>query len=286
MDAHREKETPVTVAAVQLSSGTDVKGNVDVAIGLINQAADAGATYVQLPEYFNYLGLAKGQPSVAESIPGPTIDTMAELAKKRQVVIHVGSLLEKSPEKTKCFNTSVLIDRDGSIKAIYRKIHLFDIDVPGAQTQKESNAIAAGRGMVVANLGDFELGMTICFDLRFPELYRELSLNGATVLAVPAAFNATTGAAHWEILLRARAIENHAFVVAAAQVGVTAEGIATYGHSLIIGPWGDVLAESTKDAPDMIVATIDLAQVAQRRSQIDVLGLRRPDIYASESSIT
>ena len=286
MDAHRERETPVTVAAVQLSSGTDVKGNVDVAIGLINQAADAGATYVQLPEYFNYLGLAKGQPSVAESIPGPTIDTMAELAKKRQVVIHVGSLLEKSPEKTKCFNTSVLIERDGSIKAIYRKIHLFDIDVPGAQTQKESNAIAAGRGMVVANLGDFELGMTICFDLRFPELYRELSLNGATVLAVPAAFNATTGAAHWEILLRARAIENHAFVVAAAQVGVTAEGIATYGHSLIIGPWGDVLAESTKDGPDMIVATIDLAQVAQRRSQIDVLGLRRPDIYASESSIT
>jgi predicted amidohydrolase len=149
----------------------------------------------------------------------------------------------------------------------------------------ESNAIVAGRSMVVANLPGFQLGMTICFDLRFAELYRQLALNGATVLAVPAAFNATTGKAHWEVLVRARAIENHAFVIAAAQVGTTAEGIATYGHSMIVGPWGDVLAESKKDGPDVIVATIDLDEVTRRRSQIDVLQLRRPEIYDSQSSI-
>jgi predicted amidohydrolase len=281
-----ETGTTITVAAVQLSSGTDVASNVDTAIGLIHEAADQGATYIQLPEYFNYLGPAKDQGSVAESIPGPTIEKVIAVAKARHVVIHVGSLLEKSPDKTKSFNTSVLIDADGTILATYRKIHLFDIDVPGARTQLESRAIVAGQSMVVASLADFQLGMTICFDLRFPELYRMLALGGATVLAVPAAFNATTGGAHWEVLVRARAIENHAFVIAAAQVGITAEGIATYGHSMIVGPWGDVLAESKKDGPDVIVTTIDLDEVTLRRSQIDVLELRRPEIYDSESSIT
>jgi predicted amidohydrolase len=281
-----ETGTTITVAAVQLSSDTDVQSNVETALGLVHEAADQGATYIQLPEYFNYLGPAKDQGSVAESIPGPTIEKVIAVAKARHVVIHVGSLLEKSPDKTKSFNTSVLIDADGTILATYRKIHLFDIDVPGARTQLESKAIVAGQSMVVASLTDFQLGMTICFDLRFPELYRMLALGGATVLAVPAAFNATTGGAHWEVLVRARAIENHAFVIAAAQVGITAEGIATYGHSMIVGPWGDVLAESKKDGPDVIVTTIDLDEVTLRRSQIDVLELRRPEIYDSESSIT
>jgi deaminated glutathione amidase len=278
--------TTITVAAVQLSSGTDVTSNVETALGLIHEAAERGATYIQLPEYFNYLGPAKDQPSVAETIPGPTIEKIIDLAKERHVVIHVGSLLEKSSDKTKSFNTSVLVDRDGTVKAIYRKIHLFDIDVPDAHTQKESNVIVPGQSVVVADLATIKLGMTICFDLRFPELYRMLAVNGATVFAVPAAFNATTGRAHWEVLVRARAIENHAFVIAAAQVGTTAEGIATYGHSMIVGPWGDVLVESKKDGPDVIVATIDLEDVARRRSQIDVLQLRRPEIYDSESSIT
>jgi predicted amidohydrolase len=281
-----ETGTTITVAAVQLSSDTDVQSNVETALGLVHEAADQGATYIQLPEYFNYLGPAKDQSSVAEFIPGPTINKIISVAKARRVVVHVGSLLEKSPDKTKSFNTSVLIDADGTILATYRKIHLFDIDVPGARTQLESKAIVAGQSMVVASLTDFQLGMTICFDLRFPELYRMLALGGATVLAVPAAFNATTGGAHWEVLVRARAIENHAFVIAAAQVGITAEGIATYGHSMIVGPWGDVLAESKKDGPDVIVTTIDLDEVTLRRSQIDVLELRRPEIYDSESSIT
>lgn len=281
-----QTDVTTTVAAVQLSSGTDVTSNVDTAIALLHEAADRGATYVQLPEYFNYLGPAKGQPSVAESVTGPTVLRVMDVAKTRHVAIHIGSLLERSSDATKSFNTSVLIDAQGTIKAIYRKIHLFDVDVPGASTQKESDAIVAGQEMVIADLSDFQLGMTICFDLRFPELYRMLAVNGATVLAVPAAFNATTGRVHWEVLLRARAIENHAFVIAAAQVGLTDEGIATYGHSMIVGPWGDVLVESKKDGPDVLVATIDLEDVTRRREQIDVLDLRRPEVYGSDSSMT
>lgn len=269
----------LSVAAVQLSSGSDAPSNVDAAIELVLQAADRGATYIQLPEYFNYLGPARNYPSVAESIPGPTTAKMAEIATSRAVTIHVGSLLEKRPGSTKCFNTSVIIDQSGAIKATYRKIHLFDIDVPHEVTQQESDAIAPGQELVVARLRDFQLGLSICFDLRFPELYRTLAVNGATVLAIPSAFNAATGRAHWEVLVRARAIENHAFVVAAAQVGTTAEGIATYGHSMIVGPWGEVLAESMKPGPDVLCATLDLNEVVRRRGQIGVLELRRPEVY-------
>ena len=271
--------TATVVAAVQLSSGTDVQSNVAAAIELVSEAAGRGASYIQLPEYFNYLGPPSGYREVAESIPGPTTSRLGALATQRDVTIHVGSMLEKSGDGAKCFNTSVVIGRDGEVGATYRKIHLFDINVPGVTVQQESESIAAGERLVVAHLKEFELGMTVCFDLRFPELYRELAVRGACVLAVPAAFNATTGSAHWEVLLRARAIENHAFVIAAAQVGTTKEGIATHGHSMIVGPWGDVLGESNAPGRDLVVVQIDLDEVRRRRSQIAVLELRRPDLY-------
>jgi len=153
--------------------------------------------------------------------------------------------------------------------------------VPDQIVHQESDDIAAGNDLVVVRLTDFRLGLSICFDVRFAELYRMLALGGAEVFSIPAAFNASTGRAHWEVLVRARAIENLAYVVAAAQVGTTAEGIATYGHSMIVGPWGDVLAESTSTGPDVLVATIDVGEVAARRSQIGVLELRRPDVYAT-----
>lgn len=274
-----ERNATAVVAAVQLSSGTNVSSNLDIAVELINEAVGRGATYIQLPEYFNYLGPARGNSSVAESIPGPTTTRLGMIAKERGVTIHVGSMLETSGDADKCFNTSVIIGRDGEVGASYRKIHLFDIHVPGVNVQQESDAISPGQQFVVAQLAEFELGMTVCFDLRFPELYRKLSLEGASVLAVPSAFNAATGRAHWEVLVRARAIENHAFVIAAAQVGTTTEGIATHGHSLIVGPWGDVMCESLAAGPDVITATIDPEEVRRRRSQIDVLGLRRPDLY-------
>ncbi|MEO9180654.1 MAG: carbon-nitrogen hydrolase family protein, partial [Acidimicrobiales bacterium] len=254
----------VTVAAVQMSSGSDVDHNVECAIALIGLAAEQGAEYVQVPEYFNYLGPSKGFERVAESVPGPTTTRMADVARARNVTLHLGSLLEHSPIEGKFFNTSVLLNPQGDIVATYRKIHLFDVDVPGAIVHRESDVIAAGDDLVVANLALFTLGMTICFDVRFPELYRALTNEGAELLAVPAAFNAVTGAAHWDTLVRARAIENHAFVIAAAQVGTTSEGIATYGHSIIVDPWGVVVNEAATNEPEIVMATIDVDEVLRR----------------------
>jgi predicted amidohydrolase len=273
--------TTIKVAAVQLTSGSDPAANVDSAIELVLDAANQGATYIQLPEYFNYLGPAKGFAAVAETVPGPTTARLAETARARGVTIHIGSMLETSEVAGKCYNTGVVLDPAGQIAATYRKTHLFDIDVPGEVVYRESDVIEPGQQLVVVDVAGFKLGMSICFDLRFPEMYRRLAVNGATVLAIPASFAVPTGIAHWEVLVRARAIENHAFVVAAAQVGTTAEGIATYGHSMIVGPWGEVLAQALAGGRDVLVATLDMAQVARRRSQIAVLDLRRPDVYDS-----
>jgi deaminated glutathione amidase len=275
----------LNVAALQLSSGSDTARNISDAEQLVGGAADRGAAYVQLPEYFNFLGPFSGFANAAETIPGPTTRRMAELAKSRAIVLHLGSLLEVSSTTGKYYNTSVLIAPSGDIVATYRKIHLFDVNVPGAIVHRESDIIVPGEEMVVARLGNFDLGLSICFDLRFPELYRKLALAGADVLAIPAAFNAVTGRAHWDLLVRSRAIENHAFVVAAAQVGTTSAGIATYGHALIVDPWGEVLAEATSDGPEIVVATLDLDEVARRRAQIAVMDFRRPDVYDRKTRI-
>ena len=281
MGGRRAVQDRIRVAAVQLSSGSDLGKNVEPTIELIRRAASQGAAYIQLPEYFNYLGPVEGYPEVAESIPGPTTNRLGALAKELHVTVHIGSMLELSLEPGKFFNTSVVLNESGHVAASYRKAHLFDIDVPGEVVFKESDAITAGNQFVVVECSGLRLGMSVCFDLRFPEMYRALLLKGANVLAIPAAFNATTGRAHWEILVRARAIENHAFVVAAAQVGTTAEGIATFGHSMIVGPWGDVLAQSDSDGEDVLVASLNLDEVDRRRSQIDVMHLRRPELYSS-----
>ncbi len=270
---------PTTLAAVQMTSGTDVATNVATALELVGDAVDRGATYVQVPEYVTYYGPARGFADAAESVPGPSTRRFAGMARQRGVTVHVGSLLERTSEPGRYHNTSVLIDAAGEIVATYRKAHLFDIDVPGEVAHRESDAIVAGDDVVVADLGDVRLGLSICFDVRFPELYRHLALHGATVLAIPAAFAAATGRVHWEILVRARAIENHAFVVAAAQVGSTSGGLASWGHSMIVGPWGEILAEGGGDGNDVLVANVDLAEVARRRAQLAVLALRRPDLY-------
>ena len=266
---------------MQLTSGTDVTRNVDAAVDLVLAAAGEGATYVQLPEYFNYLGPQSKYAAVAESIPGPTTQRFGEVARSCAASIHLGSMLERSTVSGKCYNTSVVLDASGAIVATYRKAHLFDVDVPGVFVQRESDAIVAGDQLVVTEVAGMNVGLSVCFDLRFPELYRQLAVHGATVLAIPAAFNALTGQAHWDVLIKSRAIENEAFVVAAAQVGTTAEGVATYGHSMIVGPWGDVLAESMSGGNDVVLATLELDDVVRRRQQIDILRLRRPDVYDS-----
>ena len=272
------------VAALQMRSGTDKALNVATAIELVHAAADQGATYIQLPEYFNFYGPARHYEGVAESVPGPTTDQMADVARARGVSVHLGSLLETSTYERRSYNTSVLIGASGDILATYRKAHLFDIDVPGEVTFHESAAIAPGSQLVLAPLGRFVLGLTICFDVRFAEQYRALALRGATVFSVPAAFSAVTGPAHWQVLLRARAIENHAFVVAATQAGTTDEGLATYGHAMIIDPWGEVLAETRTDQPEVVLASIDPDEVTRRRREIDVFALRRPVLYGEHAA--
>ncbi len=273
------------VAAVQMCSGAVLTANVEAAERLVREAAAAGARYVQIPEYSTYYGPLEGNEAAAEDLTGPTVTTFRHLARHLGIVLHIGSMLERSPVPGKCFNTGLVIDPSGEIVGLYRKIHLFDIDVPGQVVERESAGIEPGSALCVATIGELSVGMSICFDLRFPELYRQLALAGAEVLAVPAAFAVPTGRVHWEVLVRARAIENHAFVVAAAQAGVTAEGMATYGHSLVVGPWGEILAEGNAEKEEVLVVDIDLTEAARRRCQIDVLGLRRPDAYRVDQAL-
>ena len=272
-------ERAATIAVIQMCSGTDVHKNLEIACALVHEAADQGATYIQLPEYFNFYGPASAFADVRETIPGPTTTRLGEIAGARHVNVHIGSMLEISPESEKSYNTSVVLDTSGAPRFTYRKTHLFDIEVPEQISYHESRAIRAGDALVVATLDEFALGMSVCFDVRFPELYRHLALHGASAFAVPAAFSAATGPAHWEVLLRARAIENHAFVFSATQVGTTSEGLSTYGHAMVIDPWGEVLREATSSGEEVLVASIDLDDVATRRSQINVLGRRRPYLY-------
>jgi predicted amidohydrolase len=237
---------------------------------------------VQIPEYFIYRGPTSRYHSVAEPVPGTTTALLGALARELGVTLHIGSLFEQAAESEKSFNTSVVISPDGDVVATYRKVHLFDVNVPGGVEHLESRNIVPGERLVVADVEGFTLGMSVCFDVRFPELYRALCLAGATVLAVPSSFAVATGRVHWATLLRARAIENEAYVIAAAQAGTTSEGVSSYGHSMIIDPWGEVLAESTIDGEDVLVATIDLDEVDRRRSQIAVFELRRPDVYGGD----
>ena len=284
-NVERMTRNEIKVAAVQLISGPDAVANVDAAIALIVRAADEGATYIQLPEYFNYVGSSKNFNSISEQIPGPTTRRLGEIARTRRVTIHLGSMLEVSPVAGKFYNTSVVLNGAGMVAATYRKVHLFDVDVPGEVVHRESDLTVPGQQLVLAQLPEFQLGMSICFDLRFPEMYRQLAARGATVFAIPSAFAVATGKAHWDVLVKARAIENHAYVVAAAQVGTTVEGVSTYGHSMIVGPWGEVLAESFTDGEDVLVAAIDINEVVRRRSQIAVLDMRRLDLYGDVHSL-
>lgn len=278
-------EAKLTVAALQLTSGADEGHNVERALALIEDAIARGATYIQLPEYFNYYGSASRYAEVAELIPGPLTRRLGALASAHRVTIHLGSMLERSIETTTYFNTSVVIGDDGQVRATYRKVHLFDIEVPGEVSYRESRAIGAGDELVTVDLEEFTLGLSICFDVRFPELYRSLALRGATVMAIPSAFNARTGRAHWDVLVRARAIENLCFVIAATQAGTTTRGLASYGHAMIVDPWGEVLASSDAEGEDVLVTSIDLGEVARRRAQIATLDLRRPDLYGLDIDV-
>jgi predicted amidohydrolase len=266
------KSRPATVVAavVQMTSTADVEGNLAAAEGLIAEAAGRGAGFVALPENFGFLRSTGDPAPDAQTVDGPWVRRLAETARKHHLTLLLGSLPEKSPEPGKVHNTSVLLGPDGAVLAVYRKIHLFDIDLPGLEHLKESREVAPGRDVVVAEAPFGSLGLTICYDLRFPELYRALTRRGARVLAVPSAFTERTGKDHWETLLRARAIENLAYVVAPAQVGVHGKGRSSHGHAMIVDPWGVVIAQ-VPEGEGIALAELDFDRQDRLRRELPAL---------------
>ncbi|MBA2757251.1 MAG: carbon-nitrogen hydrolase family protein [Chloroflexi bacterium] len=265
------------VALVQLDATEDVAANLERAAALADQAAQAGARLVALPEYLHYRGPDAGFRASAQPIPGPLTDPFADVARRHKTWILIGSVAETSDDKDRPYNTSVLIAPSGEVAATYRKIHLFDVAVDAGPVDTESARVAAGGRPVCFDIEGTRVGLTICYDLRFPELYRSLALAGAEVLTVPANFTERTGRDHWEVLLRARAIENAAYVLAPSQIGGPA-GQPAYGRSMIIDPWGTVIAQAA-DEVGIIAADIDMDRVAAVRRQIPVLANRRPEAY-------
>lgn len=267
---------PVMVGVIQMTSTDDVDTNMRTVHALVGEAAARGAELVSVPECFSYLGPEKGKIDVAESLDadGPILEGCRSTARDAGVDVVFGGFWEKSETPGKVRNACVYMRADGSIEAVYRKIHLFDVDLADGTKLLESETVEAGSDVVVAAAPFGTLGLSVCYDLRFPELYRRLVDAGAIALAIPAAFTLTTGKDHWHILLRARAIEQQCYVLAAAQTGHHYGRRWSYGHALIADPWGTVIAECG-EGEGVAVAPIDPAYVAKVRRSLPSLEHRR-----------
>ena len=260
------------IAALQMNSGMMPGPNLDALASLAREAAGQGAVYALSPEVsIVFAENREGLSAVAGPwADNPAIARCADIARETGLFLHLGSLAVALPDG-RFANRSVLFRPDGSVGASYDKIHLFDATLPGLRDYRESATYAGGSSAIVADAAGVRLGLSVCYDVRFPALYRTLALAGAELLTVPAAFTVPTGAAHWEILLRARAIETGCFVIAAAQAGQHENGRATYGHSMIVDPWGRILGELGGDGTGVLVADIDLGAVAEARGRIPAL---------------
>jgi predicted amidohydrolase len=258
-------------AMIQMRSGLTPGANIDVAVRLIGEAAAAGADYVQTPEMTNILAAKREQlfGVIVEEASDPSLAACREQARKLGIHLHVGSLAIKLSSE-RAANRSFLIDPKGEIVARYDKIHMFDVDLDNGESYRESNSYRAGETAVLGDLPWGRLGLTVCYDLRFPALFRALAEAGAAMLAIPSAFTRQTGEAHWHVLIRARAIETGCFVFAAAQGGKHENGRETFGHSLIVDPWGRILAEGGTE-PGVVMTEIDPAQVTKARGRIPSL---------------
>ena len=267
-------------AAVQLNSNADRDRNLAHAEALVRTAAADGATLVALPERFDLRGDAKDYEREAEPLEQSRAASWArDLARELKIDLVAGSLSERRAGHDKLSNTSLHVGADGEVKGLYRKVHLFDVTVAGVD-YRESDSDEPGDELVVSEAADgTKLGLSVCYDLRFPELYRILVLNGALVLTVPANFTRTTGEAHWELLLRARAVENQAFVIAPAQCGEYPPGQPAYGNSMIVDPWGEVLARANLDEPAFVAADLDFSRLAEIREKLPSLQNRVPGAY-------
>jgi predicted amidohydrolase len=263
-------------AAVQLNSTDDRERNLATAERLVRAAAADGATLVALPEKWNLLAGGEELLAGAEPLHGPSLTAARAWASELGIHLLAGSIAARGDERAQ--NTSVLVGPDGSDLAVYRKIHMFDVDVGGV-SYRESAFEDPGSEIVTASLGEAELGLTVCYDLRFPELYRILALRGARLISVPSAFTTTTGRDHWEVLLRARAIENQAFLIAPNQIGAAPPHYDSFGHSMIVDPWGRVLA-TAPDEECFIAADLDLAAQDEVRDSLPALANRRPEAYS------
>ncbi len=262
------------VAAAQMTSTSDRRRNLDTAVRLVREAADLGAKLVGLPENFSFMGREEDRIAGAEPVDGPSIATLREVAREREVFVVAGSIPERIDVPGKTANTSVLVASDGSIAGVYRKIHLFDVAIPDGARYAESKTVEPGRDVVSVATRLGNIGLTVCYDLRFPELYRRLSALGAEILSIPSAFTLFTGKDHWEVLLRARAIENLAYVLAPAQVGRHSPSRVTFGNAMVVDPWGVVLARCP-DRETVCVAPVSGDRLAQVRRELPSLEHRK-----------
>ena len=268
----------LNVAIAQTASGPDIERNIQRACGMVEQAIKSGADLVALPETMDYRGDLKDLSSVANRLPGPALTPFLDLATAHNVWILAGSIHEANPDGGRPFNTSVLIGPQGTIVAAYRKLHLFDITI-GDRSVTESAKYTRGSEIVTADIEGWTAGLSICYDIRFPELYRAFADAGATMIFAPSSFTAATGAAHWEVLLRARAVENQCFVIAPGQAGTGAGGIETYGNSMIVAPWGQVLARASREEETLVSAVLDKQDIMAAAQKLPVLHHRRGDIF-------
>jgi predicted amidohydrolase len=260
------------VAVCQLNAREDRAANLRVARELLARAADRGADVALLPEYTDYLGPGATAPK-PEAVDGEYATFFAEAARELGIWVLAGSFHETGPDD-RTYNTMPVFDRSGSLVAAYRKIHLYDVEIPGRVSYQESRTVAPGEEVVVAPVDGVPVGLSICYDLRFPELYRRLADDGAKILVVPAAFMLHTGRDHWEVLLRARAIENQCYVLAAGQIGDHEPGRTCFGRSMVIDPWGTVLAQMP-DGVGVAVADLDVDRIDQVRLELPSLANRR-----------
>lgn len=275
--------TKIIVAAVQMNSSYDKEKNLRLVADLVTEAARKGARLVALPELFSWQGGSREIPHACEPIPGPTSKHMAELAARLKIFLLCGSILERNPRGLRPFNTSFLINPSGKVIAKYRKIHLFTVRLQSGTVVNEKASYTAGAAAVTAPTPLGRLGFSICYDLRFPELYRALVDRGAVIITVPSSFTFATGKAHWELLLRARAIENQVYVIAPNQHGTDPQGTKRYGHSMIIDPWGNILT-SRREGNGIIYAPIDLESLKQIRKNLPCLRQRRKDLFSKARS--
>jgi predicted amidohydrolase len=270
--------TPHKVAVVQHCAGIDVEENLSTLEALSTQAANEGAEIICWAEAFAYLGRHDGKKEILETLPqgGPILERCQALARRLNCELLLGGCHEAIPEdEQRCYNTSVYLNQEGKIQAMYRKIHLFDVDMKDGPSLRESKQTAPGDSAVTVQTLFGTLGLTVCYDVRFPTLYQRLTDLGAIAMSVPSAFTATTGAMHWHALLRARAIETQSYVIAPAQHGQHSKNRASYGHSLIVDPWGAVVAE-LEQGDGYAVADIDPEQVDRVRTEIPSLANRQP----------